>query len=181
MPRISKRIIATLQPAEKDYIVWDDQVAGFALRVWPSGRMSYVVHYRTNGRFRRYTIGHHGPWTADKARDEAIRILARVKDGGDPNVERGEERSCPTVRQFSKTFVERHVNTHLKPTTQAEHKRAIDLLLRKDRQPEDGRPHPLRCGRVPSCLSPHSLSGQPDPGRSVKNVLAGDPVGRPER
>lgn len=42
MPRISKRIIATLQPAEKDYIVWDDQVAGFALRVWPSGRMSYV-------------------------------------------------------------------------------------------------------------------------------------------
>ncbi|WP_086653252.1 site-specific integrase [Acetobacter malorum] len=131
MPRISKRIIATLQPAEKDYIVWDDQVAGFALRVWPSGRMSYVVHYRTNGRFRRYTIGHHGPWTADKARDEAIRILARVKNGGDPNVERGEERSCPTVSQFSKTFVERHVNTHLKPTTQAEYKRAIDLFIAK--------------------------------------------------
>ncbi|WP_228391291.1 Arm DNA-binding domain-containing protein [Komagataeibacter medellinensis] len=95
MPRISKRIIATLQPAEKDYIVWDDQVAGFALRVWPSGRMSYVVHYRANGRFRRYTIGHHGPWTADKARDEAIKILARVKDGNDPNTERGEERTSP--------------------------------------------------------------------------------------
>lgn len=131
MPRLSKRIIATLQPAEKDYIVWDDQVAGFALRVWPSGRMSYVVHYRSNGRFRRYTIGHHGPWTADKARDEAIKILARVKDGSDPNVERSEERTSPTVSQFCKTFIERHVKAHLKPTTQAEYKRAIDLFITK--------------------------------------------------
>lgn len=131
IPRISKRIIATLQPAEKDYIVSDDQVAGFALRVWPSGRMSYVVHYRANGRFRRYTIGHHGPWTADKARDEAIKILARVKDGNDPNTERDEERASPTVSQFCKIFIERHVKTHLKQTTQGEYQRAIDLFITK--------------------------------------------------
>lgn len=131
MPRISKRTIAGFQPAEKDYIVWDDQIAGFALRVWPSGRMTYVVHYRANGRFRRYSIGHHGPWTADLARAEAIKILARVKDGSDPNAERGEERQSPTIAQFSKTFIERHVNNHLKPSTQGEYKRSIDLFIKK--------------------------------------------------
>lgn len=131
MPRISKRTIAGLQAAEKDYIVWDDQIAGFALRVWPSGRMTYVVHYRASGRFRRYSIGHHGPWTADQARDEAIKVLARVKDGGDPNADRGEERQSPTIAQFSKTFLERHVANHLKPSTQGEYQRAIDLFITK--------------------------------------------------
>ncbi|MFT8520299.1 Arm DNA-binding domain-containing protein [Acetobacter syzygii] len=94
IPQISKRIIATLQPAEKDYIVWNDQVAGFALRVWPSGRMSYVVHYRSNGRFRRYTIGHHGPWTADKARDKAIKILAQRSGRAHPTPGRSFPSAC---------------------------------------------------------------------------------------
>jgi integrase len=129
MARISKRVVMAAQPAEKDYFVWDDAVPAFAIRVWPSGRKVYVLHYRVGGRMRRYTIGQHGPWTADAAREEAIKTLARVHHGENPADERQEERKVPTVRQFGKAFMERHVEVHLKPTTQAEYLRSIDLFI----------------------------------------------------
>ena len=44
--RISKRIVDTLKPDEREFTVWDDAVTGFGLRVRPSGAMSYVVVYR---------------------------------------------------------------------------------------------------------------------------------------
>lgn len=129
MARISKRVVMAAQPAEKDYFVWDDAVPAFAIRVWPSGRKVYVLHYRTGGRMRRYTIGQHGPWTADAAREEAIKTLARVHHGENPADERQEERKVPTVKQFGKMFMERHVEVHLKPTTQAEYRRSVDLFI----------------------------------------------------
>ncbi|GAN55721.1 site-specific integrase [Tanticharoenia sakaeratensis] len=129
MARISKRVVMAAQPTEKDYFVWDDAVPAFAIRVWPSGRKVYVLHYRAGGRMRRYTIGQHGPWTADAAREEAIKTLARVHHGENPADERQEERKVPTVRQFGKAFMERHVEVHLKPTTQAEYRRSIDLFI----------------------------------------------------
>ncbi|GAB31889.1 phage DNA recombinase [Acetobacter pasteurianus subsp. pasteurianus LMG 1262 = NBRC 106471] len=130
MAKLSKKIVTAAEPAEKDYFLWDDSIPAFAVRVWPSGRKVYVIHYRSGGRMRRYTIGQHGnPWTADLAREEAIKILARVHSGENPSDARVEERKAMTAREFSNRFLDEYVDVHLKPTTQSEYKRAVDLFI----------------------------------------------------
>ena len=63
MPKITKRIVDALVPADKERIVWDDDIKGFGVRVHPSGRKVYIVKYRHEGRSVKVTIGPHGPVT----------------------------------------------------------------------------------------------------------------------
>ncbi|MCY4560215.1 MAG: integrase arm-type DNA-binding domain-containing protein, partial [Chloroflexi bacterium] len=43
---ISKRAVDALEPADTAWIAWDDRLTGFGVRVYPSGRKSYIVTYR---------------------------------------------------------------------------------------------------------------------------------------
>jgi hypothetical protein len=61
MVKITKRVVEAAEAQEKDYLIWDDELAGFGLRVFSSGKRSYVIQYRTKGRSRRYTIGFTEP------------------------------------------------------------------------------------------------------------------------
>jgi hypothetical protein len=40
MARINKRIVDAAQAQAKDYLIWDDDLAGFCLRVFASGKRS---------------------------------------------------------------------------------------------------------------------------------------------
>jgi hypothetical protein len=71
MVKITKRVVEAAEAQEKDYLIWDDELPGFGLRVFSSGKRSYVIQYRTKGRSRRYTIGLHGAWAPETARREA--------------------------------------------------------------------------------------------------------------
>ena len=50
MPKITKRTVDALAPAEKERVVWDDDIKGFGVRVHPTGRKVYIVKYRHEGR-----------------------------------------------------------------------------------------------------------------------------------
>ena len=78
MGKLSKRIVDHALPGETDYFLWDETLPGFGLRVFASGRRSYLVQYRADGRTRRFTIGPHGVWTPETARKEALALLGRV-------------------------------------------------------------------------------------------------------
>ena len=130
MARLNKKTVTAATPEAKDYFLWDDSIPAFAVRVWPSGRKVYVIHYRSGGRLRRYTIGQHGsPWTADLARDEAIRILARVHTGENPADKRSDDRKAMTVASFSRRFLDEYVDVHLKPRTRGEYRRSVELFI----------------------------------------------------
>ena len=76
MPKITKRLVDSLTPQGSDYFVWDDSLAGFGVRVMPTGRRTYMVQYRDiAGRTRRKRIGKHGTVTADEARADARQLL----------------------------------------------------------------------------------------------------------
>jgi integrase len=106
--KLTKRAIDEL-PAEpsRDLYVWDDDIAGFGLRIKPSGVRSFMVQYRNaSGVSRRLTLGKFGVLTADEARKLAKAKLAEAARGDDPAEERAEGRKAMTVRQLCRAYLE---------------------------------------------------------------------------
>lgn len=86
---LSKRTVDAAEPRQAAWFLWDEgkgAIAGFGLRVSPGGAKAYILQYRMAGAKadRRYTIGRHGPWTPDKARDRAAELRRLVDTGIDP-------------------------------------------------------------------------------------------------
>jgi len=106
MVKLNKRVVEAAAAQDKDYFVWDDDLAGFGLRVFASGKRSYLVQYRAAGRTRRYTIGAHGVWTAEDARREAKVLLGRIAHGENPSEERRLNHREITVRELCERYLE---------------------------------------------------------------------------
>lgn len=105
MAKLTKRVVDAAESREKDYFIWDDELPGFGLRVFTSGKRSYLVQYRAAGRTRRYTIGLHGVWTAETARQEAKVQLGRVAHGDNPAEERQLDHKAVTVKELCTLYL----------------------------------------------------------------------------
>ncbi len=129
MPRITKRLVEAAEVRDKDYIICDDELPGFAVRVLPSGRRSYIVQYRIGARYRRMSLGPHGVLTPEKARRKAFIILAAVKNGEDPARDRQEARKAITVAELAERFDKEHISVRLKPSTAREYRRNLRRFI----------------------------------------------------
>jgi integrase len=129
MPRLTKRTVEQIAPGSTETIHWDDELRGFGVRIWPSGRKVYLVMSRVKGRLRKITIGPHGPITAEKARVRAHEIISEAKAGRDPAKEFDQARKAPTVKGLGERFLKEHVAVRCKPSTQAEYKRSVELFI----------------------------------------------------
>ena len=105
MAKLTKRVVDAAAVREKDYFIWDDELPGFGLRVFGSGKRSYLIQYRAAGRTRRYTIGLHGIWTAETARQEAKVQLGRVAQGDNPSEERLLDHQALTVKELCSMYL----------------------------------------------------------------------------
>jgi integrase len=103
--KLNKRVVDAAEFREKDYVIWDDDLPGFGLRVFASGKCSYVIQYRSAGRSRRYTIGLHGVWTPELARKEAKIQLGRVAQGDNPAEERQLDHKAITVKELCDLYL----------------------------------------------------------------------------
>jgi len=104
--RISKRSVDALEPQAADYFAWDDELPGFGVRVYTSGRKAYIVQYRNIRRTRRITLGKHGPLTPEEARRLAKIHLGAIASGGDPAEERKTRRSGMTIRELCDRYLD---------------------------------------------------------------------------
>jgi hypothetical protein len=50
MAKLTKRTVDISEVKSSDYVMWDEDLPGFGLRVFKSGKRSYVVQYRAAGR-----------------------------------------------------------------------------------------------------------------------------------
>src|SRR5271170_2962448 len=101
MPKLTKRFVDAAEAGEGDYFIWDDDLAGFGLRVLPSGRKGHIVQYRVGRRSRRISLGSTTVITCEQARTGAIKVISAARSGEDLADKRDADRQAITVRELA--------------------------------------------------------------------------------
>jgi len=91
-------------PKTGSLIQWDSEIKRFGMRINAAGAASFILEYRFNGTQRRYTIGRYPEYTATAARDEAVELKKKIRNGIDPLEERHRANSEPTLDGLAKDY-----------------------------------------------------------------------------
>lgn len=128
--RINKSSVDATKPGASEFLLWDDKLAGFGLKVTPTGVKTYLFQYRLGGRAgktRRFTIGKHGKLTPDAARKEAERLAVLVSQGVDPQQQK-QDNARKAVDLAFKGYAQTFVDDCLKVRWKTSHKDGESLL-----------------------------------------------------
>ncbi len=129
MAKLTKRHIDSLTPEDKEYFVWDDQIKGFGVRVYPTGGKRYVAQTFRHGKTTRVQIGKHGTLPFEEATIRAKNAINNIDDGINPNEDKKSKRLSPTVQQLAERFQREYVPYHCKERTQVEYNRALKTYI----------------------------------------------------
>jgi integrase len=135
-----------LARGERDKIWFDDDIAGWGLRVRAGGKRVWIFQYAIGGRTRRLTFGTYPAMSVTTAREQAEQLHAQTKLGRDPAREKadakaragetfgdclnfylGYRRAQGKLRDTTLSETERHLNVNLR----ALHNTRIDALDRR--------------------------------------------------
>ncbi|MES2252451.1 MAG: tyrosine-type recombinase/integrase [Pseudomonadota bacterium] len=129
MAKLTKRIVESTSPQEKDILLWDSELKGFCCKITPVGKRSYMLFYRTaDGRQRKPLIGAHGAITCEQARDIAQKWLSEAAQGKDPSAEKKALRSSPTIKELSLKYMVEYA-PHKKASSSKEDQRLWDKQI----------------------------------------------------
>ena len=136
MPRLTKKFVDRLPPnPEKDFCVWDDDIAGFGVRLNPGGKKTYIFQYRNKLRKeRKYKIGIHGIVTTEEAREIAIDLRRQVKrEGIDPaenkKIKCQEDLNTPNIRKLTEEYFYSYAEPNKRPRSVIEDKALARLYI----------------------------------------------------
>jgi integrase len=121
--RLTDRFITAIKPRKVITYVFDSEVGGLAIRVYPSGRKTFIFDYRQAYRQRRVTIGQFPAWSTGKARAKASKLRVRVDSGEDVVPARG-QRIADLLETWRET-----VRLTRRPGTAAGYRRLIDTHI----------------------------------------------------
>jgi hypothetical protein len=116
----------TLPSAPNEYVIWDTDLAGFGLRVRPTGRKTWFVRLRKRGKQQRVTLGRTEDIDAFSARSKARQLLAEVALDGLPG--RVAQKQAPSFSVYVDEFW-RDCGHHWKRSTQERNSNVIRLDL----------------------------------------------------
>jgi len=92
------------------HIVWDDEIPGFGVRIYPTGKKSFVLDYRDNNRKNLMVIGSYSVLTLDQARKDARAKLVGLNNGINPLQERQKERQGKLIKDLCAAYIDRHAS-----------------------------------------------------------------------
>ncbi len=130
MPKLTKLFVDGLAAGQRDRVVLDSELTGFGVRVWPSGRKTFVLWYRNAaGRARKLTLGPHGPLTVEQARRQAAAALSAAIQGQDPAAEKLERRRVVSVAELAERYMREHARTRKKASSAGMDARLLEKIL----------------------------------------------------
>ena len=120
--RLTEALLDSLTPSDRDQFLFDAMLATFGYRLTPKGRGIFFA-----GRPRR-TIGYRPPLKVTEARDLARQMLADLRQGRDPALERKARLAAAnemTVGQLAEKWTHDYVRPKLKPRTAFDYERLL--------------------------------------------------------
>ena len=160
---LTVRYLDSLHSHGKRFEVFDALVPGLAVRVSASGRKSFTLYYRHQGRMRRLGLGRYPDVLLEKARKIATQHRGRIYDGADPAGDKQAEQAHneqtvqalydlyrtnheKTLRSWSE--VRRIMEREVLPVWR--HRRVVDLHRRDIRElvERKARTAPIQANRV---------------------------------
>ena len=90
--------IEKLKAEDVEYMVWDTRIAGFGVRVRPSGHKSYVYHRHAEGQSRKFTLGPVALASVDEARRDCMKVWDRMQS--EERAEGVDDAEAPLFRDF---------------------------------------------------------------------------------
>ena len=115
MPKLTKRAIDSFRYRGGWDVRWDDDIPGFGVRLYPSGKRSFVLSYRNaRGRKRLLVLGRYGAdLTLAQARIKAVKERGRITEGADPVADRKAARATAltpdaTFRETLDNFIDKY-------------------------------------------------------------------------
>ena len=160
---LTVRYLDSLHSHGKRFEVFDALVPGLAVRVSASGRKSFTLYYRHQGRMRRLGLGRYPDVLLEKARRIATQHRGRIFDGADPAGDKQTEQAQnehtvqalydryrtdqeKTLRSWSE--VRRIMEREVLPVWR--HRRVVDLHRRDIRElvERKARTAPIQANRV---------------------------------
>lgn len=134
--KLTKAVVNDAQAGAREYVIWDDRLQGFGLRVRPTGSKSFIYVYRSaggrNGAVRRVTLKAKNPDVAyqlakDRSTEEdPAAVLTRQKD------ELARARRTPKVADVLDSFIKDHAKLKLAAKTWGEYERVVEKILTPD-------------------------------------------------
>jgi integrase len=94
--RLTVKSVAELElpPGKPDHVEWDDDIAGFGLRIRSSGTRVWIYRYRIGRKQRSITLGSATAVPLARARANAGELEAKVRLGGDPAADKKAARAA---------------------------------------------------------------------------------------
>ena len=115
-------------PARGQQDIYDGKESGLILRVSDSGRKTWCVFYRHQGRNRRLTLGTYPVLSLADARELARKHLRDAAYGEDPAGAKQEQRDADSFGDLADVYLERHAKKNKR--TWPEDERIIERELK---------------------------------------------------
>jgi len=131
--KLTKRLVESITPDQtKRKYVWDTEIIGFGLRIYPTGRKSYFVQFRNQYRKNcKIKIGVHGNITTERARDVAVQLMLKVNAGEDPTHENKAKRLKPAIEELARKYLELHAKINKKTKGYTEDRAMLQNIILK--------------------------------------------------
>jgi integrase len=97
-------MVDRLTPRAAPFDAYFTNPRGFCVRVFPDGRLSFGLRYKSREGYHRITIGDYGPWTVRRALAKANELREKVDDDQVPSPHEARRVVVLTVAQLADDY-----------------------------------------------------------------------------